>query len=155
MWVKEEKLPLHTFLPSPTEVLPLPLAVPVITALVMSLVVLVHLLPLDALLFLTPFLVPIATGHLLLQVCGSPCDKVRFARGGVRGSLLKDLRAAASQLCLLVPVALVEDVRLVSGGCWEVLCPSKARGHRSQEVVCMWSPNQTWLKKRQASLDLQ
>lgn len=97
--------------------LPLPLAVPVVTALVMPLVVVVHLLPLDALLFLTPFLVRVAMGHLLLQACGSPRDKVRFARGGVRGSFLKNLRPAASQLRLLVPVALVEDVRLVSGGC--------------------------------------
>lgn len=113
----EGKLPLHTFLPSSTEVLPLPLAMPVVTALVMSLVVVVHLLFLDALLFLSPFFMPIAMGRLLGQVCGSPRDKVRFARGGVRGSLLKNLRAAASQLCLPVPVALVKDVRLMSGGC--------------------------------------
>lgn len=146
-------MPLHTFLPSSTEVLPLPLAVPVVAAMVVSLVVMVRLLPLDAPLFLmTPLLVPIAAGHLRLRVCGSLGDKVRFARGRVRGSLLENLRATASPLRLSVPVALVEDVRLVSGWCWEVLSPSEARRHGSQEVVCMRSPDQTWLKKRQERL---
>lgn len=111
-------MPLHTFLPSSTEMLPLPLAVPVVAAMVVSLVVMVRLLPLDAPLFLmTPLLVPIAAGHLRLRVCGSLGDKVRFARGRVRGSLLENLRATASPLRLSVPVALVEDVRLVSGWC--------------------------------------
>lgn len=111
-------MPLHTFLPSSTEVLPLPLAVPVVTAMVVSLVVMVRLLPWDAPLFLmTPLVVPIAARHLRLRVCGPLGDKVRFARGRVSGSLLENLGAAASPLRPPVPVALVEDVRLVSGWC--------------------------------------
>lgn len=105
-------MPLHTFLPSSTEVLPLPLAVPVVAALLVSLVMTLLLLPLDA-----PVLLPVTLGNLRLRVCGSPGHKVGFARGRVRGSLLEKLRAAASPLRPLVPLALVEDVRLVSGGC--------------------------------------
>lgn len=95
--------------------LPLPLAVLVVTAMVMPFILVVHLLFLDALWFLTLFLVPIAAGHLLRQVCGSSRDKVWFTGGGVCGSLLKNLGVTTSQL--LVPVTLVKDVRLVIGGC--------------------------------------
>ena len=49
----------------------------------------------------------------------------------------------AALLCLVVPLALVEDVRLVSGGRREVLSLSQAAGHRSQEVVSVLCSDKT------------
>lgn len=141
MWINE-KLPLHTFLPSPAEVLPLLLPMSVVIAM-MAIAMVLRLVTLDAtrLFLLTPLLIFInrVVGGALLWVCGSLGDKVPvwFVIRWICGSFLKHPRFIASPLCPGLPLALVEDVWLVTGGCCEVLSLSEAARHRSQEVVCI------------------
>lgn len=122
--------------------LPLPLAVSVVAAL-MPPVMMLHPVPLAAVRLLTPLLVLAAMSSVRLGVGGSLGDKVRLARGRVCGSFPKKLGSVASLLRRRVPLALVEDVRLVTGGCGEVLTLSEAARHGPQEVVCVRCPDQT------------
>lgn len=164
---QNEKLPLHTFLPSPAEVLLLLFSTSVVVFMLMAVTVMatvtmlcqvaltgvvaaamVIIMDVPLLFLLVPAVISIkrVVGGVRLWICGSLGDKmlVWFVRNRICRSLL-----VTSLLCLGMSQTLVEDVRLVTGGRCEVLSLGEAEGHRSQEVVRMLSSDQTWLQAKQ------
>ena len=155
---QNEKQPLHTFLPSPAEVLPLliPLSVVAVVAMAAAVKVTATLLRLVAIatavtvavvvMVAVPFLLVLSINCVVGGVSrGCLCDKVslRPEKGRISRPPRQGPLRGFSPLCLEVPLAPVEDVGLVTGGGCEVLSLGEAEGHGSQEVVRILRSDQT------------
>ena len=143
----KERLPLHTFLPSATEVLPLLLPVVVVIAMVA-----VVSYPIATVTGATAVVdgevVEVAVPLFFVRFRTVSAASLRLQRGGPLAenvALLPGVPVLAGSpmsrvgLC----VAPIQDVWLVAGGSGEVLPPRYDVGHGPQEEVCVRRSDQT------------